>query len=81
MTWLVVVLFATGFGDMYIFEDPKYETREECMASLHQPDMVQKYTQKLLEEYQRFMPIQLVNCIEQEHLKQILKDDKIKHST
>ena len=40
MNWLVVVLFATMAGDVYIFTTPKFETRQECMRTLTHPDTI-----------------------------------------
>ena len=37
MKWLVVVLFATMAGDMYIFTTSSLKTRQECMTTLKTP--------------------------------------------
>ena len=58
MNWLVVVLFATMAGDVYIFTTPKFETRQECMRTLTS-DTIAAYTQKLASEYGRQMPNQI----------------------
>ena len=36
MNWLIVVVFATGLGDLYVFTNPTFETRQECLAELYQ---------------------------------------------
>ena len=35
MKWLIVVMFQTMAGDVYIFTDPKFDTRDACMASVN----------------------------------------------
>tara|TARA_B100001287_G_scaffold136957_1_gene115273 strand:+ start:3442 stop:3684 length:243 start_codon:yes stop_codon:yes gene_type:complete len=74
MNWLIVVLFATGLGDMYIFTEPTFETRQECMLTLTDPYHIRNYTRKLASEYDEPMPIELINCIEEETLKRILNN-------
>lgn len=74
MNWLVVVVFATLSGDVYIFNDPAWETREECMASLTDPEMQPNYIAKLVQEYGRPMPIQLVNCLSEQQLDELFKE-------
>ena len=74
MTWLVVVLFANVAGDVYIFTNPTFETRDECMATLHNPENIAGYTAKLVEEYGRTIPIKAVNCLEKDEIKRILDD-------
>ena len=73
MNWLIVVVFATMAGDVYIFTDPKFDKREECVASIKDPVDQQGYIQKLVLEYKRAMPIQLVNCLQEDTIDEILK--------
>jgi hypothetical protein len=84
MNWLVVVLFATLAGDVYIFYEPKFETRDECMATLYNKEDQQRYIQKLVEEYKRAMPIQMVNCLQEDVINEILEKhggDNVKKGT
>ena len=74
MNWLVVVVFATMAGDVYIFTDPKFETREQCVASVTDPESIKKYSKKLTEEYGKRMPIRGVNCLQEDEIKRILED-------
>ena len=71
MTWMIVVIFATLAGDVYIFTDPTFETREACMESVISEKEV--LLQKLFLEYGRIMPIRGVNCLEEETIKEILE--------
>ena len=77
MNWLVVVLFATMAGDVYIFTTPKFETRQECMRTLKTPDTIVAYTQKLVKEYGRAMPIRLINCLQEDEIKRILDEQHL----
>ena len=77
MNWAVVVLFATLSGDVYIFTTPKFETKQECMRTLTTPDTVAAYTQKLAKEYGRPMPIKFINCLQEDYLKRLLKEEHL----
>jgi hypothetical protein len=73
MNWLIVVVFATMAGDVYIFTDPKFDTKEACMASIKDPQAQVGYIEKLVEEYQRQMPIHMVNCLQEDVINEILE--------
>jgi hypothetical protein len=70
MNWLVVVLFATMMGDIYILTDPSFETREECMTFV--VDDREKILTKLYMEYGQALPIRAVNCLQEDNIRQIL---------
>ena len=72
MTWMIVVLFQTLAGDVYIFTDPTFETRDACMASIYNKEDQKRYVAKLTHEYGRVMPILAVNCLEKDTIKEIL---------
>tara|TARA_B100001287_G_scaffold275566_1_gene283499 strand:- start:651 stop:890 length:240 start_codon:yes stop_codon:yes gene_type:complete len=72
MQWLVVVMFATFHGDIYIFTEPEFETREECLSTIVDPYHITKYTKKLLLEYGKAMPIQNVNCLQSDTIDRLL---------
>lgn len=72
MKWLIVVLFATWQGDVYIFTDPHFETRQECMEFIQDPLQIPNLVQKMYEEYEKPMPVQAVNCLEKEEIDRIL---------
>jgi len=72
MKWFVVIIFNTLAGDIYVFKQPEFDTRDECMITLMQSrDAI---LQKLLLEYGEPMPIKAVNCVEEEVLKEVLKE-------
>ena len=70
----MVVIFATTQGDVYIFKKPTFESREQCIASVKNPEDQQKYISKLIQEYGRVMPIHGINCLEEDELKAIMKE-------
>ena len=72
MKWLIVVLFATMEGDIYVFENPSFESEQACREFIMNKQQIPALTKKLLDEYGKFMPIQAVNCLEEEHLNNIL---------
>ena len=72
MTWMIVVLFQTLAGDVYIFTDPTFETRDACMASIYNKEDQKRYVAKLTHEYGRVMPNLAVNCLEKDAIKEIL---------
>lgn len=76
MTWVIVVLFATMGGDIYMFTKPTFNTKDECMTSVRDPNNIPKYTQQLVMEYGRLMPIRAVGCMEEEQIKAILEERK-----
>jgi len=76
MNWLIVVVFATMAGDVYIFTDPKFETREECIASVKDIEDQKRYVQKLVFEYGRLMPIRGINCLTEDKINEILETYK-----
>lgn len=76
MHWLIVVLFATPAGDIYIFTDPKFDTKLECEQSIRDPKKVPGYTQKLFEEYQRVLPIGAIGCLQEDEIKRILEESQ-----
>ena len=53
MNWLIVVVFATGLGDLYVFTNPTFETRQECMMTVADPYHIKNYTKKT---YRRIWP-------------------------
>jgi hypothetical protein len=74
MKWLIVVMFQTMAGDVYIFTDPKFDTRDACMASVNNKEDQKKYIQKLVIEYKKVMPIMAVNCLQEDKIKEILEE-------
>jgi len=72
MKWLVVVIFATMQGDVYIFTDPVFDTRESCIASIYDSEQMKRYVQKLVVEYQRLLPIRALNCLDEQTINDIL---------
>jgi len=73
MNWLIVVVFAVVTGDVYIFTDPKFETRQQCIDSVRSTEDQQGYIRQLMREYGEVMPIAGINCLQEDVIKEILK--------
>lgn len=75
MKWFVVIIFNTLAGDIFVFQEPAFDTRQECMITLIQSrDAI---LQKLLLEYGEPMPIEAVNCVRQDVIEKVLKDEVV----
>ena len=75
MKWFVVIIFNTLAGDIFVFNEPSFDTREECMITLIQSrDAI---LQKLILEYGKPMPIEAVNCVQQDVIEKVLKDEVV----
>jgi len=74
MNWLMVVLFATMQGDIYIFTTPQFDSREECIAAAMNPEEQKKYVRKLIIEYGKVIPIHGINCLQQDEIKRIIEN-------
>ena len=74
MNWLVVVIFATLAGDVYIFQTPKFESREACIQSVMNPEDQKKYVRKLFLEYGQRMPIHGINCLPEDKIEQLIQE-------
>jgi len=73
MNWLIVVIFATVTGDVYIFTDPKFDTRQQCLDSVRSTEDQQGYIRQLMREYGEVMPIAGVNCLQEDTIREIMK--------
>lgn len=73
MEWLVVVIFANMMDGVYIFTEPQFETRPECMSTLIDPEQIKNYTAKLAIEFGRPMDIMAVNCLQVDEIQRIFE--------
>ena len=62
---------------IYVFTNPTFDSREECMASIKDQNKVPAYVAQLLIEYGRPMPIKGINCIDQNLYKELLQEEFI----
>lgn len=78
MTWFLIILFASWEEyPLYVFTDPTFESKQECLASAADKEDVKKYVYKLLTEFGRPMPIVGVGCVNEDELETILNQIKI----
>ena len=73
MNWLIVVVFATMAGDVYIFTDPKFDTRQQCLDSVRSTVDQQGYIRQLMREYGEVLPIQGIHCLQEDVINEILE--------
>ena len=71
MKFLIVIVFAT-MGDLYVFTEPKFETRNDCMEFLLQEESRKLIFTKLYMEYGELKSIQALNCIEEDEFKRLI---------
>jgi hypothetical protein len=62
---------------IYMFTSPTFDSREECIASVLNPDDVPGYVTEIILEYGRPMPIKGINCIDENLAKQLQYGDAI----
>jgi len=84
MTWIIVVLFATigtdGKLDAYVFTEPSYTTKEECMRGALEPINIEKFVKKLVSEgmfvneYGQLQPIDRVVCAQKDKVHEVIMD-------
>jgi hypothetical protein len=78
MTWFLIILFASWEEyPLYVFTDPTFESKQECLTSAKDKEDVKKYVYKLLTEFGRPMPIVGVGCVNEDELETILNQIKI----
>ena len=64
MKFVIVLLFATGLGDLYVFTEPTFTTQSECIEFVKRDESRTLIYTKVLQEYGEPMPIQMVSCME-----------------
>ena len=72
MKWFVVIIFNTVPGDIFIFHEPEFKSKEECLVTLWESRAAVKL--KLLQEYGEPLEIEAVACLEEEVIKKVLKN-------
>lgn len=78
MTWFLVVLFMEWEEyPIYVFTEPTFASREECMASAKNPEDIPKYLRQILVEYGRPVPIKGINCINEDIYKKMYMEDAV----
>ena len=69
MKFVMIIMFAT-LGDMYVFTDPSFDTRDECMTYLINNG--QSIQEKLVEEYGFRKEVKAVNCMQHQKFLEII---------
>ena len=78
MNWYIVVIFMEWVEyPVYVFTEPTFESREACIESLLDPEQIPEYVNHLFLRFGMIMPIQGVNCINEDILDQLRIDESI----
>ena len=84
MKWLVIVIFMNLNQGVYVFTEPTFETREQCIASITDPQQIPTYMKKLTEEYYpEPFRVRAVNCMTEDEFRSIIEkykqDEKVNY--
>ena len=69
MKFVMIIMFAT-MGDVYMFTEPSFDSKNECMNYLMQNGPM--IHTKLLQEYGYPREIQAVNCLREQEFMSII---------
>lgn len=72
MQWLVLVIFMQPSDGFYVFTTPSFETKDECMASVTDPQQIPQYVEKIWEDYGGPVRVKGVTCITKDDLQEII---------
>ena len=69
MKFVMIILFATA-GDIYMFTDPTFDSKNECMSFLmnNGPSL----NEKIIQEYGYPKQVQAVNCMREQQFLDII---------
>jgi|14BtaG_2_1085337.scaffolds.fasta_scaffold00039_47 hypothetical protein len=73
MKWFILVLFFNQ-GDPYIFTKPTFDSEDQCIGSITDPQFYPTLVEKLIQDYEgRMEKIEHVFCIDKNQLKILLE--------
>ena len=73
MKWFILVLFFNQ-GDPYVFTKPTFDSEEQCVGSITDPQFFPTLVEKLIQDYEGQMnKIEHVFCIDKNQLKILLE--------
>jgi len=84
MKWFILVIMSVATGetdngdrDTYLFVNPEFETYNECVSHVMNPENVPLITHKIIMNY-GFRPIENIICVDQTKIKKhILKEQDV----
>jgi hypothetical protein len=72
MKWFILVLFFNQ-GDPYVFTKPTFDSEDQCVGSITDPQFYPTLVEKLIQEYEgKINKIEHVFCIDKNQLKILL---------
>ncbi len=69
MKFVMIILFATA-GDIYMFSEPSFDSKNECMSFLMNNGPV--LNEKIIQEYGYPKRIKAVNCMREQEFLEIV---------
>ena len=73
MKWFILVLFFNQ-GDPYVFTKPTFDSEDQCVGSITDPQFFPTLVEKLIQDYEGQMnKIEHVFCIDKNQLKILLE--------
>ncbi len=87
MKWVLVVLWSIvgsdGNVDAYVFTQPMFESKEECVQNALDPNEIKKYINRLViegmfinKETGQIQPIHKVVCAEADKVLEVIKNSQ-----
>ena len=73
MKWFILVIFLQQ-PNIYVFTDPTFESEDQCVGSITDPQFYPTLVAKLIQEYQQPFSIRNVLCIDEKELKDVLTE-------
>ena len=78
MKWFIVVIFLTADEyPLYAFTNPTFDSQEECMASIVNPEHIPSYVAHLIQEFGYVPPIDGINCINEKIYNELYLQDAV----
>lgn len=78
MKWfIVVILLHADDYPLYAFTEPTFESREECLDSIVNPDHIPRYVAKLISEYGYMPALEGINCVNEDIFNQLYMQDAV----
>ena len=78
MEWFIVVVFLgvtpDGGKDLYVFTDPTFAQKEECLGTVSDPQGIPPLINKLYQDYGEFKGIERVLCVPKQAVENLINE-------
>ena len=75
--YYILVIFSMELGDLYIFTDPSFDTYQECVYDITNPEKIEKYAKHLAFILPGKDGIENVYCIDDYWMEKLINDGKL----